>query len=42
MALERPHFFGYVRGWFPLNEVKVEFSALTLSAIVNLCATESE
>jgi hypothetical protein len=42
MALERPHFFVYVRGWFPLNEVKVKFLVLTLSAIVNLCVIESE
>jgi hypothetical protein len=42
MGLERPHFFVYVRGWFLLNEVKVESSASTLSTTVNLCVTESE
>jgi hypothetical protein len=42
MAPERPHFFGYVRGWFPLNEVKDEFLVLTLFTIVNLCVIESE
>jgi hypothetical protein len=41
MGRERPHFFVYAPDWFLLNEVKVESSVLTLSTIVNLCATES-